>query len=184
MKQWIPLPGALGRICHHPCEFQCNRNEVDQPLAIRPIKRFVADIVRDKRAIGELPAEPKFEIDYSKPKIAVVGSGPSGLTCAQDLAKKGYPVTIFEAASRPGGQLMNAIPQYRLPKEALEVEINEIIDSGIELKLNTPIGKQQSLDDLKKQGYEAIYLAVGAQKSRSLPIEGQIFLKLLFNYFN
>ncbi|MEE8318857.1 MAG: FAD-dependent oxidoreductase, partial [Dehalococcoidales bacterium] len=171
IKQWIPLPAALGRICHHPCEQECNRNEVDQPVAIAPLKRFAADIVAQKRKAGEIPPEEKPVIDKSKPEVAVVGSGPSGLTCASDLVKLGYPVTIFEAAPAPGGQLWSAIPKYRLPKDVLAAEIRDVIDLGIELKLNTPINGRHGLDELK-QRYPAIYLAVGAQNSRSLPIPG------------
>jgi len=103
IKQWIPLPSALGRICHHPCEQACNRDEVDEPVGIAPLKSFVADFVRGKRKEGSVPPEEKPVIDYSKAKVAVVGSGPSGLTCAYKLAKRGYPVTIFEANSAPGG---------------------------------------------------------------------------------
>ncbi|MFC1901617.1 FAD-dependent oxidoreductase [Chloroflexota bacterium] len=173
IKQWIPLPAALGRICHHPCELQCNRGEVDQPVAIAPLKRFVADTVRKQRDEGVVPPEEKFAIDSSKPKVAVVGSGPSGLTCALDLAQRGYPVTIFEASSTPGGQLQLTIPRYRLPKDVLAAEIRSIIDKGIELKLNTPIGSDTSLDELKKQGYQAVYLAIGAQNSTGLSVPGE-----------
>ena len=172
IKQWIPLPASVGRICHHPCEQQCNRGQLDEPLGIAPIKAFVADIVRQKRKEGTIAAAVRNKIDHAKPKIAVVGSGPSGLTCAGDLAKKGYPVTIFEAASAPGGQLQWAIPKYRLPREALTADIQEIIDQGIELKLNTPIKDNFNLSYLKAQGYKAIYLAIGAQKSRNLAIPG------------
>ncbi len=172
IKQWIPLPAAVGRICHHPCEQECNRGDIDEPLGIAPIKRFIADIVREKRKEGNLPPEEKPIINPSNPRVAVVGSGPSGLTCAYDLVKRGYPVTIFEAASQPGGQLQWAIPKYRLPKEVLAADIKDIIDLGIELKLNTPINDKFSLKDITDQGYKAIYLAIGAQKSRSLPIKG------------
>ncbi len=172
IKQWIPLPAVLGRICHHPCEQECNRNEIDEPVAIAPLKRFAADIVREKRQEGSIPPEEKPVIDKTKPGVAVVGAGPSGLTCASDLVKLGYPVTVFEAGSQPGGQLWSAIPTYRLPKDVLAADIKDIIDLGIELKLNTPINGKPSLDALKKQGYGAIYLAIGAQQSRSLPIPG------------
>jgi heterodisulfide reductase subunit A2 len=172
IKQWIPLPSSLGRICHHPCEQECNRGEVDEPLGIAPLKRFVADIVRQKRQEGTIPQEEKPVIDHSKPKIAVVGSGPSGLACASDLVKHGYPVTILEAASQPGGQLFSAIPKYRLPKDVLAADIKDIIDLGIDLRLNTRIDGKSGLADLKAQGYQAIYLAIGAQKSRSLDIPG------------
>jgi NADPH-dependent glutamate synthase beta subunit-like oxidoreductase len=172
IKQWIPLPAAVGRICHHPCEQACNRSDVDEPIGIAPLKSFIADTVRQKRIEGSIPPEEKPVIDPAKAKIAVVGSGPSGLTCAYDLAKHGYPVTIFEAASQPGGQLQSAIPKYRLPPDVLAADIQGIIDLGIELKLNSPINDRQSLKDLKAHGYQAIYLAIGAQKSRSLPIPG------------
>jgi heterodisulfide reductase subunit A-like polyferredoxin len=172
IKQWIPLPASVGRICHHPCEQQCNRGQIDEPLGIAPLKAFIADTVRQKRLEGKLPPEAKPVIDLSKPRIAVVGSGPSGLSCAYDLARHGYPVTIFEAASKPGGQLQWAIPKYRLPKESLAADIKEIIDLGIELKLNSPVKDKVSLSSLKNQGFKAVYLAIGAQKSRSLPIPG------------
>ncbi|MBI2832603.1 MAG: FAD-dependent oxidoreductase [Chloroflexi bacterium] len=172
IKLTIPLPATLGRICFHPCETGCNRNELDQPVAIQALKRFAADYVKQKRAEGAIPPEKKPVLDPSKPKVAVVGAGPSGLTCASDLVNQGYPVTIFEASSKPGGQLFLSIPKYRLPKDVLADEIKDIIDMGIELKLNTPIGDKLSINDLKKQGYKAVYLAIGAQKSRGLPIPG------------
>jgi len=172
IKQWIPLPASVGRICHHPCEQQCNRGQLDEPLGIAPIKAFIADTVRRKRKEGSIACASKNLIDRTKPKVAVVGSGPSGLTCAVDLAKKGYPVTIYEAASLPGGQLQWAIPKYRLPREALAADIQEILDLGIELVLNTPIKDNFNLDYLKAQGYKSIYLAVGMPKSRNLSVPG------------
>ncbi|MFC1954437.1 FAD-dependent oxidoreductase, partial [Chloroflexota bacterium] len=172
IKQWIPLPSALGRICHHPCELECNRSEIDEPIGIAPLKRFVADIVREKRKDGSIPPEEKPVIDPAKPRIAIVGAGPSGITCAHDMVKKGYPVTIFESSSAPGGQLQWAIPKYRLPKDVLAADIQDIIDTGIDLKLNTPLDDKFTVSDIKAQGYQAIYLAIGAQKSRSLPIPG------------
>ncbi len=184
IKQWIPIPAAIGRICHHPCEQQCNRGEIDEPIAIAPLKRFAADIVRQKRQEGTISVEEKPQIDPSKPKVAVVGSGPSGLTCAYDLAQQGYPVTIFEAGPKPGGQLQTAIPKYRLPKEIVDADVQDIIDLGIELKLNTPINGNPSLTDLKNQGYQAIYLGIGAINGRGLPIPGidlpQVLLSLDF----
>jgi NADPH-dependent glutamate synthase beta subunit-like oxidoreductase len=102
-------------------------------LGIAPIKAFLADTVRQKRKAGSLPPEEKPQVDPAKGKVAVVGSGPSGLACACDLIKHGYPVTIFEADSQPGGQLQSAIPKYRLPKDVLAADIKDIIDLGVEL---------------------------------------------------
>ncbi|MBN1188989.1 MAG: FAD-dependent oxidoreductase [Dehalococcoidales bacterium] len=172
IKQWIPLPASVGRICHHPCEQECNRGQIDQPVGIAPIKAFIADVVRRKREEGSLPPEEKNVIDRSRPRVAVVGAGPSGLTCAYDLARHGYPVTIFEATSKPGGQLQWAIPRYRLPRDVLAADISEIIGLGIELKLNTPVNNRFTLANLKSQGFKAVYLAIGVQKSRNLSIPG------------
>jgi heterodisulfide reductase subunit A-like polyferredoxin len=172
IMQWIPLPASVGRVCHHPCEQACNRAELDEPIGIAPIKAFVADTVRAQRAAGKLTKSEKPKIDPSKGKVAIVGAGPSGLTAAYDLIKKGYAVTIFESTSIPGGQLQWAIPKYRLPKEALAADIKDIIDLGIELKLNFPIGEKFTLDDIKSRGYKAIYLAIGTQKNSDMAIPG------------
>ena len=168
IKQWIPLPASLGRICHHPCEEKCNRSEIDAPIGIAPLKRFAADFVRQKIREGVYQPEEKPAIDAAKAKVAVVGAGPSGLACAADLVTLGYPVTVFEAGPKPGGQLQTAIPKYRLPKDILATDIQEIIDLGIDLKTNSPV----TVASLKSQGYEAVYLAIGAQKGRGLPIPG------------
>ena len=145
---------------------------MDEAMGIAPIKAFVADTVRAQRAAGKLNQAEKPRIDPTKAKVAIVGSGPSGLTAAYDLVKNGYPVTIFEATSDPGGQLQWAIPKYRLPKDDLAADIKDIIDLGIELKLNFPIGEKFTLDDIKAQGYKAIYLAIGTQKNSDLAIPG------------
>ncbi len=172
IMQWIPLPAAVGRVCHHPCEQSCNRAQLDEPVGIAPIKAFVADTVRAQRATGNLPQAEKPVIDHSKPKVAIVGAGPSGLTAAYDLIRKGYAVTIFESTSLPGGQMQWAIPNYRLPKEALAADIKDIIDLGIDLKLNFPIGEKFTLDDIRARGYKAIYLAIGTQKNSDMAIPG------------
>ena len=172
IKQWIPLPSVLGRICHHPCEQDCNRGKVDEPVGIAKLKSFVSDLVRARRKAGTIPPEPKPVIDRKKPRVAVVGAGPSGLTCAYDLVKHGYPVTIFEASSRPGGQLQWTIPNYRLPREVLDADIKDIIDMGIELKLNTPVNDKFSIAGIQSQGFKAVYLAIGAQKSTNLTVPG------------
>lgn len=172
IMQWIPLPASVGRICHHPCEQECNRGEVDEPIAIAPLKRFAADKARAERDKGNIPVPEKPVIDPNKPKIAVVGAGPSGLTCGHDLIRLGYPVTIFEAAPEAGGQMWSSIPKYRLPKDVLARDVKDLTDDGLEIKYNSPINGNLSLANLKTDGYRAIYLAVGAQLSRSLPIPG------------
>ncbi|HSW57330.1 MAG TPA: FAD-dependent oxidoreductase [Dehalococcoidales bacterium] len=172
IMQWIPLPSSIGRVCHHPCEQSCNRAELDEPIGIAPIKSFIADTVRAMRTEGKLPMPEKPAVDPLKPKVAIVGAGPSGLTAAYDLVKKGYPVTIFEASSQPGGQMQWAIPKYRLPKDSLAADIKDIIDMGVDLQLNFPIGPKFTLDDIKARGYRAIYLAIGTQKNSEMAIPG------------
>ncbi len=173
IRERNPFPSVCGRVCHHPCEEKCNRGELDQPIAINPLKRFVADYVREKRARGELVVErPPLSIDRDKPKIAVIGSGPAGLTAAQDLAQLGYPVTVFEALPVLGGMMRVGIPDYRLPKDMLADDIEQIIALGVEFKTNTAIGKDLTLQDLRQQGYKAVFAAVGTPLSRKLPLPG------------
>jgi len=165
IKENLPLPGVIGRICPHPCEAECRRGSADEPLAIAALKRFAADIAED-----ELPAP---EVKETKEKVAIIGSGPAGLTTAYYLAKEGYQVTIFEALPVAGGMLYTGIPEYRLPKRILEKEIQGIKHLGVEIKTNTPIGKELPLADLTEQGYKAVFIAVGAHKSQRLGIPGE-----------
>lgn len=160
-----PLPAITGRVCPHPCETSCNRNYLDSPVNINASERFIGDY-----GIQAKLTFKKSEKKYSE-KIAVVGSGPSGLTCAYQLARLGYPVTIFEARKKSGGMLRYGIPEYRLPEDIIDKELQRIIDLGVELKCNTRIGKDISLADLKKE-YKAVYVAIGAHKGRKLGIEG------------
>jgi NADH-quinone oxidoreductase subunit F len=162
-----PFPAGCGRVCTHPCEYDCKRGETDTPISIKSLKRFVADY--EKKA-GRKPVTP-VEITQ-KEKVAVIGSGPAGLTCARDLALKGYGVTVFESLPVPGGMLTMGIPDYRLPREEVGAEINDIIALGVELRTNTAIGKDITLESLQKD-YEAIFVGVGAWKSLSLTIPGE-----------
>ncbi len=150
----LPLPGVLGRVCPHPCEEECRRNSVDEPVAICNLKRFAADQV-DWSKFNMPKAAPRPE------KVAVVGSGPAGLSCAYHLARKGYQCTIFEALPVTGGMLRVGIPDYRLPKDVLDQEIDAILRLGVELKLNTAIGKDFTLDSLFADGYKAVFLGTG-----------------------
>ena len=173
IRQRHPLPSVCGRICHHPCESTCNRREIDEPVAINALKRFAGDYERQRRKKEGTGPDLPFVAPKNGQKVAVVGSGPAGLTAAFDLAQQGCEVTIFEAASEPGGMLRLGIPDYRLAKDVLKEEIDDILALGIELKLNAPIGPGRSLEDLKEQGYQAIFLAVGAHRSLLLEIEGE-----------
>lgn len=162
----LPLPGVLGRICPHPCETACRRGEVDEPVSICALKRFVADTVD----IEKLPIP---EIEKKQEKVAIVGSGPAGLTAAYFLAMEGYQVTIFEALSVAGGMLRVGIPDYRLPPEVLNKEIRAITRLGVEIKYNTALGRDFTIDKLLKKGFKAVYLAIGAHQSLRLNIPAE-----------
>ncbi|MFH0822361.1 MAG: FAD-dependent oxidoreductase [Pseudomonadota bacterium] len=162
----LPFPGVLGRVCPHPCERVCRRAEKDQPVAICKLKRFVADHV-DSSQLTPPNITPRDE------KVAVIGSGPAGLSAAYYLALAGYKATIFESAGHLGGWLRYGIPEFRLPRDVVDKEINYILSLGVEAKTNTTLGKDFNLDDLKGLGYKAIYLAVGCRKGAELGIPGQ-----------
>jgi heterodisulfide reductase subunit A-like polyferredoxin len=162
----LPLPGVLGRICPHGCEDACRRAEVDAPVAIRNLKRLAADRV-DPRGI-QIPCAP------ARPEqVAIIGSGPAGLSCAYHLARKGLRSTIFEALSQPGGMLRVGIPAHRLPREVLEQEIEVVTKLGVAIKLNTALGRDISIDELFGQGFKAVYLALGAHKGIGLGVPGE-----------
>jgi len=169
IRQQNPFPAACGRICHHPCEAQCNRRELDQAVAINHLKRFAADWVAERRAAGEdVAPPPRGQIDPAKPRIAVVGGGPAGLTAARDLALRGYPVTLFEAHEKLGGTMLLGIPGYRLPEEVLDRDVADVVASGFEVKTGTRLGRDFTLEDLKRQGYKAAFLAIGCTKPAPL----------------
>lgn len=164
-----PFPAACGRICHHPCEQKCNRQELDESVAVNNLKRFSTDWVWNKRAEGEDPAPPpKGEIDPNKGRVAVVGGGPAGLTTARDLALRGYPVTLFEAHEKLGGTMLLGVPGYRLPDEMLQRDIADILASGFDVKMGMKLGQDFTLDSLKQDGYQAAFLGIGCTRPAPL----------------
>jgi NADPH-dependent glutamate synthase beta subunit-like oxidoreductase len=169
IKRTTPLYGILGRVCHRPCEPACNRAQMDQPIAINDLKRFVADHERSNGGREVSPAPRTRE-----EAVAIIGSGPAGLTAAHDLVKMGYGVTVFEALPVAGGMMAVGIPEYRLPRDILRNEIEVIEKMGVEIRLNSPVGKiGLSLDDLWKLKYKAIFLATGAHKGTKMGIPNE-----------
>ncbi|HOX07258.1 MAG TPA: FAD-dependent oxidoreductase [Planctomycetota bacterium] len=165
IREVLPFPGACGRICHHPCEQDCRRNDVDQPAAIRDLKRFVTE--------RDYPEGQKFRKPVQdRAPVAVVGAGPSGLTAALDLAKLGYRPTVFDRSAAGGGLLYSAVPAYRLPRKVLQADVDAILAQGVELKLGVEVGGALTIDALRSQGFKAVVIAVGLSRSRGLPIPG------------
>jgi heterodisulfide reductase subunit A len=162
----LPLPGVLGRVCPHPCENECRRSLIDSPVSIRDLKRYAADNAK-------LEDVPLPEVEQRDEKIAVIGSGPAGLTVAYYLRLKGFKVTIFEAMEKSGGMLRTGIPDYRLPPEILDQEIDHIISTGIELKTGMALGVDFSLASLKGQGFDVIFLGIGAHLPIKMNIENE-----------
>ena len=172
IKEDNPLPGICGRVCDHPCESACRRSELDEAVAICDVKRFLSDYPPGREAglpgktAGVGPAKPRRD-----ERVAIVGSGPAGLTAAHYLAKEGFRPTIFEALPEPGGMLRWGIPSYRLPRRILDAEIQDILDLGVELRCNTRVGQDVSLGNLQTD-FDAVLLAVGAQRSAGLRVAG------------
>ncbi len=166
IREKVPFPGALGRVCIHPCEQACRRGELnkDEPICIKFLKRYASDYDNGlwKRNSKKAPATGK--------RVAVVGSGPAGLTAAFYLAKKGHSVTVFEALPQTGGMMRVGIPAYRLPRNILDAEVKEIENVGAEIKTNARI---ESLDDLFKQGFDAIFIGIGAHKGTKAGVKGE-----------
>jgi NADPH-dependent glutamate synthase beta subunit-like oxidoreductase/Pyruvate/2-oxoacid:ferredoxin oxidoreductase delta subunit len=162
-----PFPASCGRVCPHPCEDECNRKEKDGAVAINALERFVGDSGIAKR----LKLSRLVEGNYPE-KVAVVGAGPAGLSCAYQLARRGYTVTVFEAFSQPGGMLRYGIPRYRLPREILDAEIQRILDLGVELKCHFTVGKDILLEQLRQE-YRAVFVGIGAHKGVKLRVPGE-----------
>ncbi|HEX73987.1 MAG TPA: FAD-dependent oxidoreductase [Dehalococcoidia bacterium] len=165
LRRTMPFAGVCGRVCTHPCETDCERGKVDEPIAIRSLKRFMADY---ELKVGREKAAPAEKTKDNK--VAIIGSGPAGLACAYDLVRQGYPVTVFEAAPQSGGLLRYGIPSYRLPNEIVDNEISYIEELGVDIKTNTPV---KELDELFNQGYKAIFLATGAGTSVKMGIANE-----------
>ena len=168
IKKENPFPAVCGRICPRNCEAACTRGDIDEPIAINEIKKFIADKDLNK----ETRFVPKKRYEYGK-KIAVIGGGPAGLSCAYYLAIDGYKVTVFEKQEKLGGMLTLGIPSFRLEKDVVNAEIEILRELGVEFKTKVEVGKDIKLKDLRKQGFEAFYLAIGAQSGRKLGIEGE-----------
>ena len=169
IKKHNPLPAVCGRICPRLCEEDCTRGDIDEAVAVDDIKKFIAekDLNKDTRFI------PSKRHDYSDKKIAIIGGGPSGLTCAYDLSLDGYDVTVFEKEKRLGGMLTLGIPSYRLEKDVIDAEIDVLRELGVKFQREVEIGKDISIDELRNRGFKAFYVAIGAQSGRSLGLEGE-----------
>ncbi len=164
LKRTNPFPSVCGRVCGHLCQLKCRRSQLDAPLAVMHLKRFITDNAHRPSPVVYPVTRPE--------KIAVVGAGPSGLTAALEMKKRGYAVTVFEEMPEPGGMLRYGIPAYRLPREILKQEIEDILDAGVELKTGVRIGRDISLDEIKNT-HRAVYLALGAHRSIPLGILGE-----------
>lgn len=165
----IPFPSVCGRVCYHPCETKCRRGEIDEPVGINNLKRFVSDYALKGLKFKVQSSKAKIQKDK---KVAIIGSGPAGLTCAYFLAKEGYPVTLFEKEEKLGGMLRYGIPEYRLPEKILDYEIKRILSEGIKVKTKKILGRNLQLDSLLKE-YPAVFLAIGCSKSQKLNIPGE-----------
>ncbi len=164
IREALPLPAITGHVCFHPCEKECARKEVDEAVNINALERYVADYWLQEKA------KPALRI-YSR-GAAIIGSGPAGLAAAYELVKMGYPVTVFEAQPLLGGMLRTGIPEYRLPENILDAQIDYIKGMGVDFRTGVTFGKDLTLSELRKNGYEAILVAIGAQQSRKIDIDG------------
>ncbi len=162
----VPFPGILGRVCTRPCETECRRSEVNDPVSICALKRYASD-----KASDAFERVRKMNESTGK-RVAIVGSGPAGLTAAFYLRKKGHDITVFEGRSRPGGMMRYGIPRYRLPGDVLDAETDNVLGLGIQLEVNRALGKDFDLDSLKEEGFDAVFIATGLQLGRKIDLEG------------
>ena len=172
IKRENPFPAVCGRICNRRCEDACTRGTVDQAVAIDEVKRFIAqqDLDAETRFVPE-KVIPKVDGEFAE-KIAVIGAGPAGMSCAYYLAEKGYRPTVFEKEARPGGMLMNAIPSFRLEKDVVEAEIDVLRQLGVEFRCGVEVGKDVTIAQLRQEGYKGFYVAIGLQSGGRLPVPG------------
>jgi len=173
-KAWLmevetnPFPSIMGRVCPHPCESHCNRKEKDGAVAINSVERCIGDW-----GVAQNLPLPRLDVGGPFPeKIAVVGAGPAGLSCAYQLARRGYRVTVFEALGKPGGMLRYGIPQYRLPRQVIDAEVKKIEELGVEIRCGVKVGRDISFEELRRE-YQAIFVGIGAHQGKSLGVPGE-----------
>ncbi len=168
IRERNPFPAVCGRICHHPCEGKCRRGEVDEPVSIRYLKRYAADW-----SFGTENEKPEPFPVTKKQRVAIVGAGPAGLSCAYFLVKMGYRTTVFEALPFGGGMLSVGVPEFRLPRDILQKEVSYIEAKGVEIFYDSPLDENFTLENLREEGYDAVFIAAGAHKSQQLGIPGE-----------
>jgi NADPH-dependent glutamate synthase beta subunit-like oxidoreductase/NAD-dependent dihydropyrimidine dehydrogenase PreA subunit len=172
IKKENPFPAVCGRICNHRCETECTRGLIDEAVAIDEVKRFIADYDLNEETRYIPPMINQIGRPYEQ-KIAIIGAGPAGMSCAFFLAEKGYKPTVFEKEHRPGGMLMNGIPSFRLEKDVVQAEIDILKEMGVEFKCGIEVGKDVTIAQLREEGYKGFYVAIGAQGGRSIGIDGE-----------
>jgi NADPH-dependent glutamate synthase beta subunit-like oxidoreductase/Pyruvate/2-oxoacid:ferredoxin oxidoreductase delta subunit len=168
IRKDMPFPAICGRVCFSPCEDACARTNIDQAVAIRNLKKVAADAEREERKVKPNPVPKTYE-----ERVAIIGAGPAGLTAAYELAKLGYPVTVFERMSEPGGMMRYCIPDFRLERFVVDQEITYIKDLGVEIKTGVEFGKDITLESLLKDGYGAVFVAIGTQAGMKLNVSGE-----------